>query len=278
MKRNGILNIIVARQLVRLLGNGAFGHPARLEVMSLFKWNCLVNMAEDHEVLDFLGKGMNNNLSEFQHFPDQLVDTIRTRLHQFEPPIFNERYSVGAIHFYSSRHKTAFAELAEKDIFDTTVETRRMFLILMRNVCDMLLTGFCLRGLLDLGLALRNEGNHVDFVKLESWINLMDLQRMVQLQGSILHSVFGFETSELPFMEKLEPDARRVALGCITNISRYSSSEWNFRQVSGGFLFNNSRQWLRGLRRTRLYFPYSPKESMRTLFHSIASSLSEIEE
>ena len=90
MKRNGILNVIVARQLVRLLGNGAFGHPARLEVMSLFKWNCLVNMAEDHEVLDFLGKGMNNNLSEFQHFPDQLVDTIRTRLHR---KIFRWSYS-----------------------------------------------------------------------------------------------------------------------------------------------------------------------------------------
>ncbi|MBR4387615.1 MAG: hypothetical protein IKT00_00315 [Prevotella sp.] len=278
MKRNGTLNAIVARQMVRLLANGAFGQPAHLEVMSLFKWNRLVNMAEDHEVLDYLGKGMNNNLSEFQHFPDQLVDTIRNRLRQFEPPVFSERYSVGAIHFYSSRQKITFAELSEKDLFDTTPETRRMFLILMRNVCDMLLTGFCLRGLLDLGLALRTEGNHVDFVKLELWLGLMDLQRMVQLQGSILHSIFGFDLNELPFMDDLEPDAYRVALGCISDISRYSSSEWNFRQVSGGFLFNNSRQWLRGLRRTRLYFPYSPKESMRSLFHSIARSLSEIEE
>ena len=278
MKRNSILNTIVARQLVRLLANGAFGHPAHLEVMSLFKWNRLVDMAEDHEVLDFLGKGMNNNLSEFQHFPDQLVINIRTRLHQFQAPDFNERYSVGAIHFYSARHKIAFAELSEKDLYDTTSETRRMFLILMRNVCDMLLTGFCLRGLLDLGLSLRNEGNHVDFVKLESWIGLMDLQRFVQLQGSILHAVFGFDTNELPFMEEVESDARSMTLGCLTDINRYSSSEWNFRQVSGGFLFNNSRQWLRGIRRTNLYFPYSPRESMRSLFHSIASSLSEIEE
>lgn len=278
MKRNGILNKIVARQLVCLLGNGAFGHPAHLQVMSLFKWNRLVDMAEDHEVLDFLGQGMNNNLSEFQHFPNQLVELIRSRLHQFTPPVFNERYSVEAIHFNASRHKLAFTELSKKDIYDTTSETRRMFLILMRNVCDMLLSGFCLRGLIDLGLALRNEGNHVDFVKLESWIGLMDLQRFVNLQGSILHAVFGFDTNELPFMAEQEPDAHRVAFCCITDINRYSSSEWNFRQVSGGFLFNNSRQWLRGIRRTNMYFSYSPRESMRSLFHSMASSLSEIEE
>lgn len=278
MKRIGILDTMVTRQLIRLLGNGAYGTPAHLEVMSLFKWNQLVNMAEDHEVLDFLGKGMNNNLSEFQHFPSQLADEIRSRLRQFVVPSFDERYSVEAIHFHSGRPKRAFAELTDKELYESTTETRKLFLILMRNVCDMLVSGFCMRGIIDLGLALRHEGNRVDFVKLDSWLDLVNLPRFMQLQGSILCSSFGFEAIEIPFMKKQEPKASRLTLSCTADIGRYSSSEWNFRQVSGGFLFNNSRQWLRGLRRTNLYFPYSPGESVRSLLHSMATSLSEIEE
>ena len=278
MKKTGILDTIVAQQLVRLLGSGAFGHPAHLQVMSLFKWSRLVTMAEDHEVLDYLGKGMNNNLSEFEHFPSQLTDEIRSRLRQFVAPSFEERYSVGSIHFCSSRPKTAFKELSDKEIYQSTSETLRMFLILMRNVCDMLHSGFCLRGIIDLGLALRNEGNRVDFVKLESWLDLIGLPRFMHLQGSVLCQCFGFEPIEIPFMKSEEARASRLALSCMVDIGRYSSSEWNFRQVSGGFLFNNSRQWLRGIRRTNLYFPYSAGESVRSLLHSMATSLSEIEE
>ena len=278
MKRIGILDTIVAQQLIRLLGNGAFGLPVHLEVMSLFKWNRLVTMAEDHEVLDYLGKGMNNNLSEFQHFPSQLADEIRIRLRQFVIPTFDERYAVDAIHLHSSRPKRAFEELSDKELYESTPETRRLFLILMRNVCDMMLSGFCLRGIIDLGLALRQEGNHVDFVKLESWLDLVNLPRFMQLQGSILCQCFGFEVIEIPFMKEEDPKAGRLALSCMVDIGRYSSSDWNFRQVSGGFLFNNSRQWLRGIRRTNLYFPYSPSESVRSLMHSMATSLSEIEE
>ena len=59
----------------------------------------------------------------------------------------------------------------------------------------------------------------VDFVKLESWFQKLGVNRMAQLHGSVLISLFGFNIDELPFMtseralaEKLGDQDKRLTL------------------------------------------------------------------
>ena len=66
----------------------------------------------------------------------------------------------------------------------------------------MLNRGINLDAIIRLGQFLRNKGDKVDFLKLEKWLSALHLQRMAQLQGSILIAVFGFEKDEIDFVKK----------------------------------------------------------------------------
>ena len=66
-----------------------------------------------------------------------------------------------------------------------------------------------------MGEYLRTRGNKVDFVKLENWLNTLQLSAMAELQGNVLISVFGFDEDEIPFVTKTDPNAYRLTLRSI---------------------------------------------------------------
>ncbi len=55
-----------------------------------------------------------------------------------------------------------------------------------------------------MGNYLRTKGDKVDFVKLEKWLRKLRIQRMAQLQGSVLIPFFEFEQDEIPFVRRVE--------------------------------------------------------------------------
>ena len=150
--------------------------------------------------------------------------------------------------------------------------------IIVANVNQILNRGISLSLIAELGSFLRTHGAKVDFVKLESWLHQLHIQRMAQLQGSILISVFEFEKEEIPFVNNIEQQANALILRTLSHTTNDTTEEWHFRQSRTGFVQNNSRIMRRNLRRSIRYINYAPIETVSNFLGNFARSLSEIEE
>ena len=97
----------------------------------------------------------------------------------------------------------------ERHAIDTSIETIYLLRIIVANVNGMLANGINLRGIIQLGDYLRTRGDKVDFVKLEKWLAKLRIQRIAQLEGSVLITFFDFEQDEIPFVHHIERGAYR---------------------------------------------------------------------
>lgn len=166
----------------------------------------------------------------------------------------------------------------ERHAIDTSMETIALFSLLVGNVNAILNRGIPLIGVIKVGQYLRTRGDKVDFVKLGQWTHKLHLMPMIQLQGSILILFFGFSPEEIPFVNKVDKSSYRLTLKSLSNNSLDTDKEWHFRQLSSGFVTNNTTILRRNLRRSIRYIPYAPSETVSNFFASFARSLQEIEE
>ena len=215
-------------------------------------------------------KGIKNHqFDEMMNIPEDLANqTPDNSAHQEEPRLSNHY-----LNFRLSR-----IENAERHAIDTNVDALNVLKIIVGNVSSMLNHGTMLSGIIELGSYLRNKGDKVDFVKLDTWLGKLQLRRMAQLQGSMLMSVFNFEQDELPFVRHVEAAANKLVLRSVTHSASDTAEEWHFRQLSSGFVQNNSALLRRNLRRSLRYITYAPLETVSNFFNNFARSLQEIEE
>ena len=261
---------IITRNFFRLLRSGALNEYEPMEPMSAFKWRRLDQMVHAQHVERAALKGIKNHqFDEMMNIPEDLANqTPDNSAHQEEPRLSN-RY----LNFRLSR-----IENAERHAIDTNVDALNVLKIIVGNVSSMLNHGTMLSGIIELGSYLRNKGDKVDFVKLDTWLGKLQLRRMAQLQGSMLMSVFNFEQDELPFVRHVEAAANKLVLRSVTHSASDTAEEWHFRQLSSGFVQNNSALLRRNLRRSLRYITYAPLETVSNFFNNFARSLQEIEE
>lgn len=100
----------------------------------------------------------------------------------------------------------------EPHVIDTSMETIYLLRLIVSNANAMLSGGISIRGIIQLGLYLRTRGDKVDFVKLDNWLIKLHLQRMAQLEGSVLITFFNFEQDEIPFVKLVERGAYKLTL------------------------------------------------------------------
>lgn len=261
---------IITRNFFRLLRSGALNEYEPMEPMSAFKWRRLDQMVHAQHVERAALKGIKNHqFDEMMNIPEDLANqTPDNSAHQEEPRLSNHY-----LNFRLSR-----IENAERHAIDTNVDALNVLKIIVGNVSSMLNHGTMLSGIIELGSYLRNKGDKVDFVKLDSWLGKLQLRRMAQLQGSMLMSVFNFEQDELPFVRHVEAAANKLVLRSVTHSASDTAEEWHFRQLSSGFVQNNSALLRRNLRRSLRYITYAPLETVSNFFNNFARSLQEIEE
>ncbi|MBQ6064317.1 MAG: hypothetical protein IJK42_12340 [Prevotella sp.] len=264
---------IIQRNFFRLLRSGVLNEYESLEPMSAFKWNRLVQMIEVQGVSPIALKGIKNHTyDENANIPKDLVDILSTQakptddkpLPRLSNPVLNKRL-----------HKI---QTEERHHIDASMTTLDLLNIIVDNAVHIFNKGIPLSGITELGRFLRTRGDKVDFVKLEKWLSSLHLQRMAQLEGSILIAVFGFEQAEIPFVRKEEPAAYNLTIRTLNHTEKDTSEDWNFRQNSIGFVSNNSTTMRRNLRRGIRYFGYAPIETTSNYFYNFVKSLSEIEE
>ena len=165
----------------------------------------------------------------------------------------------------------------ERHAIDTSIETVYLLRIIVGNVNSILKSGINLKGIIQLGNYLRTKGDKVDFVKLEKWLTRLRIQRIAQLEGSVLITFFDFEQDEIPFVRQVEPGAYKHTLRSLYyNITERQDIQ--FEQNNAGFVHTTGGTMRKNLRRSMRFLQYAPIETMSNFMNNFFRSLSEIEE
>lgn len=165
----------------------------------------------------------------------------------------------------------------ERHAIDTSIETIYLLRIIVANVSSMLAGGINLRSIIQLGDYLRTRGDKVDFVKLDKWLSKLRIQRMAQLEGSVLIKFFDFERDEIPFVHHIEHGAYNLTLRSLYyNIQ--DQQDIQFKQSQSGFVHTTGGTMRKNLRRSFRFLQYAPIETLSHFVSNLFRSLSEIEE
>ena len=239
---------IIKRNFFRLLRSGSLNEYESLEPMSAFKWNRLFEMIKAQGVTSIAVKGLKNHkFDKNANIPEDL----RGSLSESVQSEVSEEHDLPQLSnsFLNKRLKSIQAN--ERHQIDASMTTLDLLNILVKNINQILNKGISLSGI---------------------------FQRMAQLQGSILISVFKFDKDEVPFVTTVEPETDDLILRTLNHTELDTAKEWHFRQSSTGFVQNNSAVLRRNLRRSMRYWNYAPLETTSNFVNNFAKSLSEIEE
>ena len=270
---------IIQRNFFRLLRSGALNEYESPEPMSAFKWHRLADMIKTQQVEQYAVKGIKNcQFDKAFNMPDDVMHKLTSQQGDANDNGNEKDRKSPTLSNIFLRRRLRSIRHNERHAIDTSTETLTILDIIVENTNHILQQGISLNDAMTLGRFLRTKGDRIDFVKLESWIRKLRLQRMAKLQASILVAVFNFEPSELPFCDRIERAAYKLTLRTLTHNEKDYASAWHFRQSHSGFIRNDSTFLRRNLRRSMRYFEYAPLETMSSLVGNFVHALAEIEE
>lgn len=280
---------IIKRNFLRLLRLGAFGENEVIEPMSKFKWEVIFHIANIHNVVGVIFDGIAKNKENEALIPQDIILKYKKILDE-------EGYGIkaqttgsipsvqlpdaGLSHMCNGFLNARLKRIRENEpqSADASVETLNMLDIIVQATECTMTYGLSFATILRIGIYLRVDGDKIDFVKLENWLRKLNLTRMAQLEGSILIDIFGFEMDEIPFVNKMEPSAHKIAIEALEKPIRIDIEEWKISQKSTIFLANNSKAMMKTVKNCLKYFFFAPVEASSNFLHRFASSLSNLEE
>lgn len=280
---------IIKRNFLRLLRLGAFGENEVIEPMSKFKWEVIFHIANIHNVVGVIFEGIAKNKENEALIPQDIILKYKKILDE-------EGYGIkaqatgsipsvqlpdaGLSHMCNGFLNARLKRIRENEpqSADASVETLNMLDIIVQATECTMTYGLSFATILRIGIYLRVDGDKIDFVKLENWLRKLNLTRMAQLEGSILIDIFGFEMDEIPFVNKMEPSAHKIAIEALEKPIRIDIEEWKISQKSTIFLANNSKAMMKTVKNCMKYFFFAPVEASSNFLHRFASSLSNLEE
>lgn len=280
---------IIKRNFLRLLRLGAFGENEVIEPMSKFKWEVIFHIANIHNVVGVIFDGIAKNKENEALIPQDIILKYKKILDEegygIKAQTTGSRPSVqlpdaGLSHMCNGFLNARLKRIRENEpqSADASVETLNMLDIIVQATECTMTYGLSFATILRIGIYLRVDGDKIDFVKLENWLRKLNLTRMAQLEGSILIDIFGFEIDEIPFVNKMEPSAHKIAIEALEKPIRIDIEEWKISQKSTIFLANNSKAMMKTVKNCMKYFFFAPVEASSNFLHRFASSLSNLEE
>ncbi len=125
----------------------------------------------------------------------------------------------------------------------------------------------------------RTRGDKVDFVKLEKWrLAKLRIQRIAQLEGSVLITFFDFEQDEIPFVHHIERGRLQADAPLSSTITSWTSRPFSLSRPAAALYAPRGGTMRKNLRRSMRYLQYAPIETMSNFMNNFFRSLSEIEE
>lgn len=270
---------IIKRNFFTALRIGAFHSDELFEPMSAFKWRKLLSMADAHEMGGYIAR----SLADYDC--NGITAATAAMLHNYRQQHVDDPTGIpaGATRQSALQNGLLNSRLEnirdnERHAIDTSVESLELLNLIVWNSAHILKSGISLQGIMALGMMLRQKGDRIDFVKTDRWLGKLQLRRMAQLEGSILVAFFGFDTEEVPFLDRCMREAIALTEHELGQHPGQPSYNWHFRQGRSGFLHNDATSTGRTLRHAYRYMGYAPVESISTLLHNFTRSLAEIEE
>lgn len=98
----------------------------------------------------------------------------------------------------------------ERHSIDTSIETLHLLNLIVFNIRQVETNEISIPGIIALGKYLREKGQHVDFVKLEDWIRILNIKKLASLLASFLVHAFNFEKNEVPFLYSEHKNANEL--------------------------------------------------------------------
>ena len=273
---------IIQRNLFRLLRNGALGSDEKLEPMSVFKWECLYQLAAMHDVIPYAYKGILNSRDQFfLHLTDKLWkewEVAANKAKGQQSMDEEEDEFLRPDHLTNPLLNTKLQNILDDEHSDTT--TRHLLLLFISIVRHILNEGMPIRQLLELGIFLKQEGKKVDYQTLGKWITSLNLTQMCQLEGQCLILLYGFQDDDLPFLQDKKDKRIEDIAQELLEFTNTRSHDWYFSQDANSIFVHNSNTsaMFSHVRRSARYFRYFPSESLTNFFASFVHSLSHIEE
>lgn len=156
---------IIFQNILIKIRNSNFNSKEDSLPMSPWKWRYM-----DDLLLKIDGMTQYNN-KEIYQFVSKIQEKRRVSIYE------NERHSI-----------------------DTSIETLHLLNLIVFNIRQVETNEISIPGIIALGKYLREKGQHVDFVKLEDWIRILNIKKLTSLLASFLVQAFNFEKNEVPFL------------------------------------------------------------------------------
>lgn len=135
------------------------------------------------------------------------MENILTNINGMEHYNENETY-----HFVSKIQEKRRENIYdnERHSIDTSIDTLKLLNIITFNITQIETKQISIPGIIKLGQYLREKGHLVDFVKLDEWIKILRIRKMVSLIGSFLTQLLKFERNEVPFLYSEDKNAEKM--------------------------------------------------------------------
>ena len=276
---------IVTRNFFRLLSAGAFGKQDKVEPMSAYKWQKVLQLSILHDVETEAFQGLDVMGNQFAV---QLVSAgVRKKWgdyieHLASAPLQSHAASPN-LNKRLSNHLAMVAEGCDKASVEYMLLEKSIYL-----AYALLTDDHWVKRMIDLGEVIREgAGAKANQEQLRKWIGKLGLKRVVMLEGALLVELAGFLPEELPsgyqFNSQKSPllSSRMHSLvETIASAVPQGQQQIKFSQ-EGNEIFvhtSNANALAKNARRSARFLPYYPVESISQLFSSFASSLTNIEE
>lgn len=166
---------IIFQNILIKIRNSNFNSKEDSLPMSPWKWRYM-----DDLLLKIDGMTQYNN-KEIYQFVSKIQEKRRVSIYE------NERHSI-----------------------DTSIETLHLLNLIVFNIRQVETNEISIPGIIALGKYLREKGQHVDFVKLEDWIRILNIKKLTSLFASFLVQAFNFEKNEVPFLYSEHKNANEL--------------------------------------------------------------------
>ncbi|MBQ0084673.1 MAG: nucleotidyltransferase family protein [Prevotella sp.] len=225
-----------------------------------------------------------DKMDEWAEKQDKVVsDANPNRLLYYYRNVLVEN-SHDVVEFRSNKLTKTFNEIIKREISHlkpsimhinaTKVEilpaTAMIMMLIMNNIKHFMYDEVSIQQLLDIGMLLRKHGDKVDYVKLEGWLEELNMQEMANIIGGMLITMFDFTQDEIPFMKKYDAIQCKNAAIQIFNTNKKNYNEFDIK--------DRMEKSVKNFVGSTSKIKYHPHEILGGYLQQIKKMFSEIEE
>lgn len=260
---------VVLRNLVSLASEGAFGCNNAIMPMSDFKWEILYKLSLHEDVAPYVWRGvLNHEDDKFTNIPPKVKSLLG------KTPFNNQDELISSfditdietqkLSYIVKKYTLKDIVYKERHSIDTSKISLDFLSLILQNTNIILRNGIRMRGIIEIGLFLRNKGQHVDFIKIESWLRKLKLRQMASLQASVLVDMFSFGNDEFPYIRKFVKKGKIMTIKSLERVIKANKLDRTFNKYS---IVNFIK-----------FYKYSHSEALCKTVSTLTRGLSEIEE